>query len=58
MDSRCWHCGLANSSEQRRALLVLSFAAPGEYPEGSTYSMLPHLEGRHTLSTLRSGADF
>lgn len=54
MDSRLWHCGGANMSRtRRRCLLVVSFGVAGAFPEGSTYSLLPHLEGRHTLKSLR-----
>ena len=61
MDSRLWHCGGPNltapgsSSAARRCLLVASFARPGEFPGGSTYSMLPSEAGRHSLSSLRRG---
>lgn len=30
MDQLTWHCGSANTSEQRRILLSISFVAPGE----------------------------
>ena len=55
MDSRVWHSGGANTSGRRRCVLVCSFAAPGAFPEGSTYSMLPQLIGKHTLRSLRDG---
>ena len=55
MDSRCWHCGGANDSAQRRCLLVASFtAANAPLPNGSTYSLLPHIEQqRLTIAALR-----
>jgi hypothetical protein len=54
MDSRLWHCGGAHRcSTRRRFLLVVTFAAPLALPEGSTYSMLPSLVGKHTLRSLR-----
>ena len=54
MDGRLWHAGGANepNSSGRRCLLVVSFASPSR-PKGSTYSLLPHLEGRYTLASLR-----
>lgn len=57
MDSRLWHCGGANVSTagRRRFLLVTTFGITGNLPEGSTYSMLTHLEGRYTLKSLREG---
>ena len=58
MDSRLWHCGGANVSQsppRRRHLLVLSFGARGAFPDGSTYSLLSHLEGRYTLRSVRDG---
>jgi hypothetical protein len=51
MDSRLWHYGGANTV-RRRSLLVVSFAARGARPKGSTYSLLPHLEGRYSLQAL------
>ena len=54
MDSRLWHSGLANVSGRRRVLLVATFAAPGACPDGSTYSLLPELEGKHTVGSLRT----
>ena len=55
MDSRLWHCGSANTSAERRFLLVVSFGATGALPEGSTYSLLPKLEGQLSLRDLREG---
>lgn len=55
MDSRLWHCGTANTSATRRFLLVVTFGAAHALPEGSTYSLLPRLEGRWTLQALRQG---
>lgn len=55
MDSRLWHCGTANTSAVRRCLLVITFGLAGALPEGSTYSLLPKLEGRCTLKSLRDG---
>ena len=53
MDSRTWHRGEANTSGKRRCMLVASFAAADcQPPEGSTYSLLSALEGRHTLGSL------
>ena len=56
MDSRLWHSGGANSSAQRRCLLVVSFgdADGANLPEGSTYSILPQLAHKHTLRSLRA----
>lgn len=56
MDSRLWHCGGANDDDagRSRCLLVLTFAAPGAEPEGSTYSMLPAAVGKHTLRSIRA----
>jgi ectoine hydroxylase-related dioxygenase (phytanoyl-CoA dioxygenase family) len=56
MDSRLWHCGGANLSKERRYLLVLTFAAPGALPDGSTHSILRSLQGKHTLRSLRERA--
>ena len=54
MDSRLWHSGGANSSSQRRCLLVVSFGDGANLPDGSTYSILPQLAARkHTLRSLR-----
>ena len=53
MDSALWHCGGANSGAIARPLLVLSFAVRGRYPPGSTYSLLPALEGRFTIRSIR-----
>jgi hypothetical protein len=40
----------------QRFLLVATFAAPTSFPDGSTYSLLPELEGRFTLRSLREGS--
>lgn len=53
MDSRLWHSGGANSSSQRRCLLVVSFGDGANLPDGSTYSILPQLARKHTLRSLR-----
>jgi hypothetical protein len=53
MDSRLWHSGGANSSTQRRCLLVVSFGEGTNLPDGSTYSILPQLANKHTLRSLR-----
>lgn len=56
LDSRLWHCGGPNTSGRQRCLLVASFGPPAgsPLPSGSTYSLLPHLVGKHTLRTLRA----
>ena len=42
MDSRCLHCGGANTTPARRCILVVSFGDGAALPVGSTYSLLPH----------------
>ena len=51
MDSRLWHRGGANMDEtgRQRCLLVISFCSPAFFPEGDTYSLLPHIAGRFSL---------
>lgn len=58
MDSRLWHSGGANSSSQRRCLLVVSFGDGANLPDGSTYSILPQLARKHTLRSLRDAKRF
>ena len=49
MDSRLYHCGGANLSDQRRRVLCVSFAVPYCEPPGSTYSLLWELRGKFRL---------
>ena len=56
MDSRLYHHGGANTSGRRRCLLVVSFATREASPKGSTYSLLPHLQGRYTLDLIRQAS--
>lgn len=55
MDSRLWHAGGANvdRADRLRCLLVASFVAPAHFPEGDTYSLLPHLVGRLSLLNMQ-----
>eukprot|EP00966_Prymnesium_polylepis_P006860 158127-Prymnesium_polylepis.1 len=58
MDSRLWHCGGANVSEERRTLLVATFLGScGQPPYGSTWSLLEHLAGQISLRALVDEAD-
>ena len=58
MDSRLWHCGGANVSEERRTLLVATFlGSRGQPPYGSTWSLLEHLAGQISLRALIDEAD-
>jgi hypothetical protein len=46
MDSRCLHCGGANSSTagNRRRILYVTFQIPRSKPHGSPMSILPEYE--------------
>lgn len=56
MDSRCLHCGGANSasseSGSRRRLLYVTFQVPHCRPSGGTMSILPEYEGRFRLGNV------
>ena len=50
MDSRCLHCGGANTSGGgRRRMLYVTFQVPHSQPAGGTMSILPEYEGRFRL---------
>lgn len=49
-DSRTMHCGGANCSDQRRSVLCISVMGPGIRPDGTTWTMLPSLRNRLSLS--------
>ncbi len=56
MDSRCLHCGGANTassvSGSRRRLLYVTFQVPHCRPSGGTMSILPEYEGRLRLGNV------
>ena len=56
MDSRCLHCGGANTAESvsgsRRRLLYVTFQVPHCRPSGGTMSILPEYEGRFRLGSV------
>ena len=49
MDSRLYHKGCSNESDQRRRVLCASFALPHCEPPGSTYSLLYEMRGKLRL---------
>ena len=54
MDSRLYHQGCANKSDQRRRVLCASFAVPHCEPPGSTYSLLYEMRGKLRLKNWHS----
>ena len=45
MDSRLYHCGGENRSDNPRPVMYFTFKGPGPLPQGSTLSLLAELKG-------------